>query len=508
MVSEIFADFPESRIAAPEDAEPVGPAPAASVIEVSLYLKSRGGEAAAVAGAADPRAALARHRAKHHDGDIALVRRFAEVQGLAVIAVEPARRLVKLSGTVAAFDAAFGTELRLYRQGEREFRAREGVLRLPADLLPIVEAVLGLDDRPAAFAKALPSAAPVPPAGFSPREIARLYDFPTEVTGAGQCIALIELGGGYFDSDTTQAFAAMGLAPPHVTAIPVSGGANSPGHSTAADEEVALDLQVAGAAAPGAAIAVYFAPASFQGFVDAVSAAIHDATLKPTVLSISWGVNETAWAPATRQAMDAALADAATLGLPVFVASGDNLATNGAKDGALHVQYPASSPWAIGCGGTLLATEGDHIASEVVWSDTGNGEGTGGGLSTLYPVPEFQKDANKGSGRGVPDVAGNAARPSGYRIVVGGVAKVIGGTSAVAPLWAGLAALIGEAAPEPLGFFLPTLYAEPTLLRAITEGDNKPKGTDVGYSAGPGWNACTGLGSPRGRALFDRFVRK
>jgi kumamolisin len=506
MAAQSLADFPSSRIAAPDDAVPVGPAPADAVIEISLYLKSRGGDAAVVAGTPDARAAMARHRTVDHGDDIARLRRFAADSGLAVTATEPARRLVKLRGTVAACEAAFGTALTIYRQGDRQFRARTGVLRLPADLLPIVEAVLGLDDRPAGFAKAVPAAAPTQPGGYGPNQVARLYDFPTGVTGAGQCIALIELGGGYGDADNQAAFAAMGLPLPEIVAVPVNGAANSPGQSTAADEEVALDLQVAGGAAPGARLVVYFAPASFSGFVDAVSAAVHDTTQKPTVISISWGINETAWSAAAREAMDGALKDAAMLGLSVFVASGDNLATNGASDGALHVQYPASSPWAIGCGGTLITTDGDRITSEVVWGDTGNGEGTGGGISTLYPVPNFQKAHNAGSGRGVPDVAGNAAHPSGYRIVVGGAAKVIGGTSAVAPLWAALAALINEKAKKPLGFFLPALYEDRELVRAITEGDNKPKGTTVGYDAGPGWNACTGLGVPRGKALFERFA--
>jgi kumamolisin len=505
MAGQPTVDFPASRIAPPPNATLVGAAPGDAVVEVSFYLKSHGDEAQAVAGAADPRAAMKAHRASGHRDDIARVRAFADGQGLTVVAVEPDRRLIKLSGSVSALQAAFGTRLDLYRQGDRQFRARSGVLRLPADLLPIVEAVLGLDDRPAAFAKALPMTAPADP-GYRPNQIAALYDFPVGVTGAGQCIALIELGGGYLAGDNQAAFAAMGLPVPEIVDVSIDGGANSPGQSKAADEEVALDLQVAGAVAPGASLAIYFAPASFTGFVDAVSAAVHDTIRKVTVISISWGVNETAWSAAARQAMDSALQDAATLRIPVFVAAGDNLATNGATDGALHVQYPASSPWAIGCGGTRIATESGTIVSEVVWSDTGNGEGTGGGLSTLYPVPDFQKTANPGTGRGVPDVAGNAAQPSGYITVIGGIPKVIGGTSAVAPLWAGLAARINEKAPQPIGFFLETLYAEPDLLRQITEGDNKPKGTNTGYVAGPGWNACTGLGVPNGLALFKKFT--
>jgi kumamolisin len=515
------ADFPESHLP-PPDATRLGPAPADALVRLSLYLKPHGDEAGAVAGAADPRAALASHRRLRHDNDIRRIRRFAADHGLTVVAAEPARRLVKLEGSVAACEAAFGTSLALYQQGDRQFRGRSGSLSLPVDLLPIVQAVLGLDERPAAFSKAIGAAdaqaltmAEAPAmTGHRPNQVGALYGFPTGVTGAGQCIAIIELGGGYRDGDNQAAFAAMGLPLPTIVAVTVDGAANAPGQSTAADQEVALDLQVAGAVAPGARLAVYFAPASYMGFVDAVGKAIHDTTNRPTVLSISWGTNEAAWSAAARQAMDSALQDAATLGLSVFVAAGDHLATNGSADGHLHVQYPASSPWAIGCGGTVIATAGQSIVGETVWSDTGNGEGTGGGISMLYPVPDFQKSAKlppQGEtgqpGRGVPDVAGNAAEASGYLVVVNGAVKTVGGTSAVAPLWAGLAALINERSATPLGFFLPTLYAEPGLLRQITQGDNKPKGTDKGYAAGPGWNACTGLGVPRGRALFERFTK-
>jgi kumamolisin len=507
------AEFPESHLPPPE-ATRVGPAPADALVEVSLYLKPHGGDAQAIAGAEDSRAVMAGHREKQHEDDIRHIRRFAAHHGLTVITAEPARRLVKLEGTVAQCEAAFGTTLALYRQGALQFRGRSGALHLPVDLLPIVQAVLGLDDRPAAFARALDLAGTPAMASFRPNQVGGFYDFPTGVSGIGQCIAIIELGGGYLDSDNKAAFAAMGLPMPEIVAVPIDGAGNTPGQSVAADQEVALDLQVAGGIAPGARLAVYFAPASYMGFVDAVGAAIHDTVNRPTVISISWGTNETAWSVAARQAMDTAFQDAATLGLTVFTSAGDHLATNGNPDGHLHVQYPASSPWAIACGGTEIATDGRSILGETVWSDIGDGEGTGGGVSTLYPVPGFQATAGvpphpetNQPGRGVPDVAGNAAEASGYRIVVNGAAKTIGGTSAVAPLWAGLTALINEQAATPLGFFLPTLYAEPGLLRPITEGDNKPKGTDKGYAAGPGWNPCTGLGVPRGQALFERFTK-
>jgi len=287
----------------------------------------------------------------------------------------------------------------------------------------------------------------------------------------------------------------------------VDGGKNTPNPDDGADGEVALDIQVAGGAAPGARIAVYFAPNSDAGFVDALTSAVHDSTNKPSVISISWGSAEANWTQQAIQSMNSAMQDASTVNVSVFAASGDNLASDGVDDGKAHVDFPASSPWAIGCGGTNIAVNGSSITSETVWND-GN-SGGGGGISDLFAVPSFQQNANLPPSvndgktrRGVPDVAGDAAPGTGYEVVVNGQTEVVGGTSAVAPLWAGLTALINEGAATPVGFFLPFLYANSTLLRQITRGDNKATGSDVGYSAGPGWNACTGLGVPNGESLF------
>ncbi|MBV9784934.1 MAG: S53 family peptidase, partial [Acidisphaera sp.] len=343
--------------------------------------------------------------------------------------------------------------------------------------------------------------------GYEPNAVGGFYQFPTNVTGKGQCIALIELGGGFKPADTRQAFKAMNLPPPTVVAVSVDNGLNKPSPDDGADGEVALDIQVAGGVAPGAQIAVYFAPNTDAGFADAITQAVHDTTHKPSVISISWGSAESSWTQQAVAAMDTALQDAATLGVSVFVASGDNLATDGVSDGKAHVDFPASSPWAIGCGGTNITTAGGKITKEVVWND-GN-SGTGGGISDLFPVPDFQSKvtlppnvSGGAAGRGVPDVAGDAAPGTGYSIVVNGRVSVVGGTSAVAPLWAGLTALINQQAAKPVGFFLPTLYATPNLTREITGGNNMPSGSQLGYSAGPGWNACTGLGAPIGTALF------
>lgn len=436
-----------------------------------------------------------------------LVEEFASDHGLTVVSTEPARRLIKLSGTAAQFQSAFQTTLAHYQDGKLTFRGRSGSLKLPAELHAVVESVMGLDNRPQARPRLVILPAAEVAESYRPNNVASLYAFPTSVTGKGQCIALIELGGGYTPADTASAFETMGLTPPAVVTVSVDGGKNTPSPDDGADGEVALDIQVAGGAAPGARIAVYFAPNTDAGFVDAITSAVHDTTNRPSVISISWGAPESGWTQQAIQSMNSALQDAATAGVSVFVASGDNLATDGVRDGKAHVDFPASSPWAIGCGGTSIAVSGSSITSESVWND-GN-SGGGGGISDLFPVPSFQQktklppSVNDGqTRRGVPDVAGDAAPGTGYRVVVNGQTEVVGGTSAVAPLWAGLTALINEGASAPVGFFLPFLYTNATVLRQVTDGDNNPQGSDVGYSAGPGWNACTGLGVPNGEALL------
>jgi kumamolisin len=201
--------------------------------------------------------------------------------------------------------------------------------------------------------------------------------------------------------------------------------------------------------------------------------------------------------------MQSVLADAQRLRVSVVFAAGDELATGGLTDGKAHVWFPASSPYALGCGGTrpLLGGDGGGVAMETVWND--GASGTGGGISDAFPVPAYQSglalppSVNDGrTRRGVPDVAGAAAGSPGYRIIVNGRETTKDGTSAVAPLWAALIAIANAARGAPVGFVNATLYSNPALFRPITQGNNRADGT--GYDAGPGWNACTGLGVPKG----------
>ncbi len=444
--------------------------------------------------------------------DLAAIRQFAEANGLQVKAEYPARRTVILTGTVANFSNAFNTQLHRYQHTSGTYRCRSGALHIPQNLSGIIEGVFGLDNRPQARThfrllsadpnrkkkKAAPGLA-----AHTPPQIATAYDYPAAANGSGFCIGILELGGGYNASDLNTFFQNLGLATPKVTAVSVDGGSNSPaGDPNSADAEVALDIEVAGAIAPASSVAVYFAPNTDQGFIDAITTAIHDSTNKPAVLSISWGGPESSWTTQAMNSLNSACEDAATLGVTICVASGDSGASDGAS--GLNVDFPASSPAVLACGGTTLALTGEQITSETVWNDGSSGGATGGGVSQQFALPTWQQQVNVPtgpdgkSGRGVPDVAGDADPNSGYEIFVDGQSEVVGGTSAVAPLWAALVARFSQQIGKSIGFLNPLLYtasAEATF-HDITSGNND------GYSAAKGWDPCTGWGSPDGAKLL------
>jgi kumamolisin len=294
------------------------------------------------------------------------------------------------------------------------------------------------------------------------------------------------------------------MNPPQVISVSVDGGTNSPTTPDSADGEVMLDIEVAGSIAPAAKIVVYFAPNTDQGFLDAITTAVHDSTNQPSVISISWGSAESDWTAQAMTNFDEAFQAAAAIGVTVCVASGDNGSSDGVNDGKNHVDFPASSTFALGCGGTTLQATNDEIVDETVWNDGASGGATGGGVSNVFPLPTWQDGFDvpaptvQGGGRGVPDVAGDADPNTGYNIRVDGENAVFGGTSAVAPLWAGLVARINQKIGKPIGFLNPLIYAqavEAAGFHDITEGNNGA------FSAAVGWDPCTGLGSPDGVPL-------
>ncbi len=497
----------------------VGPADPAERVSVSIRVRRRG-DAPPIGDFAQssvPPARLTREEFATTYGadpaDIERIEAFANDHQLTVEETSIPRRTVVLSGTVAQLGAAFAVDLGRYQAGETSYRGRDGHVNLPADLVPLVEGVFGLDNRPQAR-PLFRSASPAQTAkALTPPDVAKLYDFPTGVSAAGQCIGLLEFGGGYHPADITSWFTSHGLKPPVLADVKVDGAGNSPGAE--ADTEVILDIDVAGAVAQDARIAVYFAPGNEQGWVDAVTTAIHDATNDPSVLSISWGWPELesnsglSWTKAAMKAVSATFQEAAVLGVTVLVASGDSGSDCEIGDKHAHALYPGCDPYVTSCGGTEIEDVSGAKFTEVLWNDNG---ASGGGVSVNFAVPSWQKtvtvpaSVNDGHhGRGIPDVAGNADPNSGYVLTQdGSPSGPIGGTSAVAPLYAGLVALLNAHLNDRAGYLNPTLYkiAGSKVFRDVTCcGTNAYNGAP-GYKVAAGWDATTGFGSINGNLLL------
>jgi len=473
------------------------------MIEISVALKPKARAPIPAAGGAH----MSRQEfAQKHGADeqaLKQIQEFAKEYNLTVSEVSAPRRTVKLKGRAADFARAFDVKLDRYEHNGQEYRARTGAIQLPADLAPYVEAVLGLDNRPQAqpHFRVRPQAASAN-VSYTPRQVAQLYQFPLDANGTGETVGIIELGGGYKPADLKNYFSSLGLPEPSVISVAVDGGKNSPTNANSADGEVLLDIEVVGAVAPSSSIVVYFAPNTSQGFQDALTMAIHDTTHKPSVISISWGSAESTWTAQAMTAFDSAAQDAAALGVTICAASGDNGSSDGVTDGKNHVDFPASSPHILACGGTTLRGANGKITSETVWNDGAQGGAGGGGYSNQFALPSYQSGAGikppSGGGRGVPDVSADADPDTGYQVLVDGKSLVIGGTSAAAPLWSGLIALINQKRGSPIGFLQPVIYGlskTASALHDITSGSNGA------FSAGPGWDAASGLGSPSGTNL-------
>lgn len=317
-------------------------------------------------------------------------------------------------------------------------------------------------------------------------ELCSAYQWPSKLAGRGT-IGLIELGGGWSPTDVQKFFGAYGQPIPTISDLSVDGTQNAPGQGDPiADQEVALDLQVAAAAfyaatSCAATVRIYWC----LSIANAIRAATRDGC---DVCSVSWGKDEALWSRAEQLDLEAAARAATDAGMVVMAASGDNDSSDGGPTPA-NVDLPASAPHVIGCGGTTKTRSG-----EIVWnSDPGesSGNGTGGGYSTVFPSPAWQASVPGGPGRMVPDVAANADPDTGYTVVVGGAWTTLGGTSAVAPLYAGLIAACGSR----VGFVAPALYRNPSSFADITQGDNGV------YRASTGPDPCTGLGAPIGTSI-------
>jgi kumamolisin len=564
-----FAIRGSDRAAAPE-AKLVGKSDAHQRIKVSIYVRPNPHAAAQATRAVDAMNAELPGRRKYLKGsdfdavygadpaDLDKVAAWAKQHKLSVADRSVSKRRIQVTGTIGDVSAAFGVELKEYQHPRLgHYRGREGQIYVPEDLAGIITGVFGLDTRPLGHSRRRRSPyAPVPwetlvsrpgtqakgrataaaavtnpwPGTFFPPQVAQLYNYPTNADGTGQNVAIFAFNGppspdphgGYKLSALKTYFEkVLGGTTPSITDVVVQGPGNDPGPDTQASDqngdstgEVMLDMCVVGSVAPGAKIFMYFTEFNSQGWVDA----LHDAISGDndiSVISISYGNPEkdpnSAWTAMGVKVVNAAFQAAMAKGITICCASGDDGSSDGARRGA-EVDFPASSPFVMGVGGTkLVASNGStpRITSEVVWNELLQGEGAGGGgISAVFSKPSYQDGVNvppsvnppHNVGRGVPDVAAVADPVTGVVVmrIDGQHLEPIGGTSAAAPLWAALVARLNQGLDARCGFLNQVLYTKvPTgVLRDITAGNNGA------YSAGPGWDACTGLGAPDGQKLL------
>jgi kumamolisin len=512
-----------------------GPANANSTIEVSVKLR-RKKELPPLTKRPDTVMTRAQLRDTYgaSQADVDKVVQTLGTFGLSVVRADTASRTVRLRGTISAMEAAFQVKLFNYSHANGSYRGRVGAVHIPVALQDIVQGVFGLDNRQVARRRRQPirdnsnaRLASVSSAWYIPSQLATHYNFPAG-DGTGQTVGLLEFGGGYFPSDLQQ-FCTLANIPTPPTVTPVSTDGTPTNSKDGAEGEVMLDIEVVAGACPKANIVVYFANWSEQGWITILDAAVQDQTNNPGVLSVSWGSPEDTdiWTSSAMEQINQTLQDAAQIGVTVCVAAGDDGSSDGVTDGQAHVDFPSSSPYSLAVGGTTIPTKGSQ-QPDIVWFEgdglrADNGGSTGGGVSTVFPRPTWQsaitiQSVNPGSiaGRCVPDLAANADwNASPYLLVVDGQSQPNGGTSAASPLVASLLTLInaGNAAGKRVGYVTPLLYQSSTGgsgagaagCTDVVSGNNDTA-TAGGYSAGPGYDAASGWGTPNGVSLAQALA--
>ena len=467
--------------------------------------------------------AQAIQRFSHRPKDEAAVRRFAREYDLECKDVQPG--LIQVCGSVANINRAFDVTLSLYAEErfDAPYRDLDKEPTLPAYLAGVVTGVFGLDSHPAGRRRGLAkkitagvvSPPPVTARTRRPGEFADLYGFPPGETGRGQSIGLLEFGGGFRSHSLKSYFASVAIPLPRIVVQQIPPGVNRPRGKRGTlnpDTEVYLDIEVAGSLARDAAIVVYFGENTEQGWLRTLQAAILDKRHDLSVISISWGQSEQNWSPGALKEIDRLFQIAAHRGITVCCSSGDN-GVREEPSQPFSVVFPATSPHVLACGGTQLEVKRSGKRKETVWNQWRQYKlASGGGFSQAFTRPSYQKNpkivhkSNQHKGRGIPDVAANASSYTGYLIEADNTRMSMGGTSAAAPLWAALTARLNEALGTKLGLLTPTVYemaAKRTdALCDIVEGFNGPT-RNTGYQARRGWDACTGLGSPRGERILE-----
>jgi hypothetical protein len=442
---------------------------------------------------------------------------FANVNGLQVTATHPNRTLLDVSGPVANVQRALHVTMRVYRHPteNRTFFAPNAEPSLDLDV-PVLH-ISGLDNyslpRPRLVATRLVNGQNVSPnAGSGPNGTYRGNDFraayvpDSSLNGSGQVVGLLQFDG-YTASDITYYENHAGLLNVPLQNVLIDGASGNPSHN-GGEVEVSLDIEMAISMATNLAKVIVYEAPNPSPFVDLLNRMTTDNLAKQ--LSCSWFIPSGAADPAADQIFQ----QMATQGQSFFNASGDDDAYTGLID------FPGDTPYITQVGGTTLATSGPggSWVSETVWN-LGNGTGSGGGISTQYPIPSWQTNismiGNQGSTtkRNTPDVALTA---NNIYVRADGADYSVVGTSCAAPLWAGFAALINQQAAASgvpaIGFINPAVDAIGSGLNYtsnfhdITTGNNERPGSPTKFSAVGGYDLCTGWGTPAGQSLINALA--
>lgn len=419
-----------------------------------------------------------------------------------LVAVHNTSGNITVSGCTTDFDNFLKTDLHKFSSEHKEFHAPNSNILIPQKWQNDIVNILGLDTYPIAkpyiqFQKS--ELTPRINTGFTPTQLANLYNFPKDLDGTGQKIGIISLGGGYNPADIVTYLTQLGInSIPNIIDVSVDGGTNNITNNVSANTENILDIEVIVAIVPKAEIRVYFAPNSFQGFYNAVNKGISD---NCSIISISWGAPESLWSKPTMALYNSLFESASKKNITILAASGDNGSNDGTSQ--ITVDFPSSSPFIVACGGTTVTADNTFttITNEFVWNNNPLTSATGGGISSYFDKPQYQTTPNLAitNKRGVPDISGNADPNTGYILYMDGNKIIIGGTSGVSPLWSGLLARINQSIKKNVGFIHPIIYANPSACRDILLGNNGA------YSASIGWDACSGNGSPNGIEILKLF---
>jgi kumamolisin len=454
-----------------------------------------------------------------HPDDVEAVEKWAAESGFEIDEMNIVERWIAMRGDGGEVERALNIKIRKLEVDDEIYYYKIGEIAVPSALTTYVEMISGIENVPVSTHKIFPKEIDlgktmVDGEAVLPQSFEKYYKYPMELTGDGQCIGIISLGGGYEEKYLREYFKKIKKPMPDISWVSVNGGKNDPGKKMMYDYEIYMDIEIASALAPGARIVVYFAPNSRMDIVRALKKAVHDEENNPDVISMSWGALEKEFTKKEIATMNLVLKEAAALNITVITSSGD-LGSSGEKDGeGLNVQLPASNPYVLSVGGTNLHIEDDKILNEHAWEENQSlgpmnvNFQTGGGYSSFWRIPSYQRNVlsevqAKPQKRGIPDVAANASSYPGILIQVGPTEQISLGTSAATPMWAALIARYNEyfnkKGYKNVGFINPYLYH-----LEMTEAFNEvTEGSNGAYNAELGWDPCCGLGTPDGDKLLE-----